>query len=154
MRDMAVEAKINDDFDREIDRATEVFDAESEFRRNRNPNKLNSINQTIDYDLWKRERVGDVAHAMDWDDDDSPDSSLQTASRRGRSFSSASPVQKTLQVVQAVLLHHLWVRVLRCRVESSVQWQPEVEEYGKSRSLAVGHFRERVNWWAVSWIQG
>jgi hypothetical protein len=89
-RDMVVEAKLisNEDWDRELDRATEVFDAESKFRRNRNPNKLNSINQTSDYDLWQRERAGDVAHAMELHAFESTEGSLQPALRRGRSSSS------------------------------------------------------------------
>jgi hypothetical protein len=92
MRDMSVEAKIisNEAFDRELDRANEVFDAEAEFRQTRDPNRLNNINQTIQYALRDQERAGDVGHVMEMEMNDfgSPEGSLQPASRRGRSSSS------------------------------------------------------------------
>ena len=92
MRDTSAQAKIisNEAFDRELDRATEVFDAESDFRQTRDPNRFDSINQTIQYDLWDQEREGDVGHAMEMEmiGFDSPEGSLQPASRRGRSSSS------------------------------------------------------------------
>ena len=67
-----------------------MFDAESDFRQTRDPNTLNSINQTIQYDLWDQERAGDVGHVMEMEMNDfgSPEGSLQPASRRGRSSSS------------------------------------------------------------------
>ena len=94
MRDMSVEAKIisNEAFDRELDRADEVFDDEAEFRQTetRDPNRLNNINQTIQYARWDQERAGDVGHVMEMEMNDfgSPEGSLQPASRRGRSSSS------------------------------------------------------------------
>jgi hypothetical protein len=51
MRDQGTMAKIisNEQFDRELERADEIFEAESEFRQTRDPNTLNSKNQTIQY---------------------------------------------------------------------------------------------------------
>jgi hypothetical protein len=51
MRDQGTMAKIisNEQFDREVERAAETFEAESDFFQTRDPNTLNSKNQTIQY---------------------------------------------------------------------------------------------------------
>ncbi len=51
MRDQGSMAKIisNEQFDREVERAAETFEAESDFFQTRDPNTLNSKNQTIQY---------------------------------------------------------------------------------------------------------
>ena len=51
MRDQGSMAKIisNEQFDREVERAAETFEAESVFFQTRDPNTLNSKNQTIQY---------------------------------------------------------------------------------------------------------
>ena len=94
MRDNSTQDTLisNEAFDRELERADEIFDAEAEFRQTetRDPNRLNNINQTIQYALWDQERAGDVGRVVDMEMNDfgSPEGSLQPASRRGRSSSS------------------------------------------------------------------
>ena len=53
MRDQGSMAKIisNEQFDRELERADEIFDAESEFIQTRDPNTLITKNQTLGYAL-------------------------------------------------------------------------------------------------------
>jgi hypothetical protein len=84
MRDQGTMAKIisNEQFDRELERAAETFEAESEFRQTepRDPNRLNSKNQTIRYGLWD-DFESDIGSVMEMEGRDSPTASERSESR-------------------------------------------------------------------------
>ena len=81
MRDQGSMAKIisNAQFDRELDRAAEIFEAESEFRQTRDPNTLNSKNQTIQYAMGDESDIASVMEMEGWDF--SPEASERSESR-------------------------------------------------------------------------
>ena len=82
MRDQGSMAKIisNAQFDRELERAAETFEAESYFIQTRDPNTLNSKNQTIRYGLWD-DFESDIGSVMEMEGRDSPAASERSESR-------------------------------------------------------------------------
>jgi hypothetical protein len=82
MRDQGSMAKIisNAQFDRELERAAEIFEAESEFRQTSDPNTLNSKNQTIQYAMGD-EYESEIASVMEMEGWDSPAASERSESR-------------------------------------------------------------------------
>jgi hypothetical protein len=69
MRDQGTMAKIisNEQFDREVERAAEIFEAESEFRQTSDPNTMNSKNQTIQYVMGDESDIASVMSMEGYD---------------------------------------------------------------------------------------